>query len=513
MAEPLTPRPGRTLVAMTGSLSMIFLDATVVGVALPTIQSDLELTTATAAWVVNAFLIAFASSLAIGGRLADKIGRLPTFRCAILLFVAGSATCAFATSGLMLIIARAVQGSAAGLMQPASTAIVIGAFPAGQRGRAMATYFGVALLFLMAGPVIGGLIVQLADWPWIFWLNIPVATTALILSVGLALPARKSNRRGFDPVGAILLISGLPAMVLGLEWLGHPPEDATWLPIALAAAGASLTIFAVFHASRAAHPLLQVQLIAPRIILGQTLVLGLVSLIMSAQAVYGAIYLQEVLAFTPVQAGLGSLPLLLPVVLVIRSAGKTYDRIGSAKPVFIGLIITLAGLSVEVIGVLLQSYPILAIGMVLVGGGSTFASTPANTDVLSMSPPDQRGEMSGMVQTLRQLGGSIGIVICVLAISWTVAAKMPDSLPTGELGDTVRHALEGDVSAIRSLRASDPSLAADLINARSSGMAAAFIMQGIAAAVALLIAQCMLRPWKRDDQHTKSCNATKSACS
>jgi len=201
---------------MTGSLSMIFLDATVVGVALPTIQSDLELTTATAAWIVNAFLVAFASSLAIGGRLADKIGRLPTFRCAILLFVAGSVTCAFATSGMMLIIARAVQGSAAGLMQPASTAIVIGAFPAGQRGRAMATYFGVALLFLMAGPVIGGLIVQLADWPWIFWLNIPVATLALMLSVGLALPARKSSRRGFDPVGAILLISGLPAMVLGL---------------------------------------------------------------------------------------------------------------------------------------------------------------------------------------------------------------------------------------------------------------------------------------------------------
>lgn len=509
MPELLTPRPGRTLVAMTGSLSMIFLDATVVGVALPTIQSDLELTTATAAWVINAFLVAFASSLAIGGRLADRVGRLPTFRCAMLLFAAGSVTCAFATSGMMLIIARAVQGVAAGLMQPASTAVVIGAFPAGQRGRAMATYFGVALLFLMAGPVIGGLIVELADWTWIFWLNIPVATLALTLSVGLTLPARNPSRRGFDAVGAILLISGLPAMVLGLEWLGHPPEGATWVPIALAATGASLTIFAVFHATRAAHPLLQVRLIAPRIILGQTLVLALVSLIMSAQAVYGAIYLQEVLAFTPLQAGFGSLPLLLPVVLVIHSAGKTYDRIGSAKPVFIGLIITLAGLSVEVIGVLLQSYPILAIGMVLVGGGSTFASTPANTDVLSMSPPEQRGEMSGMVQTLRQLGSSIGIVICVLAISWTVARKMPDSLPAGEVGDTVRNALEGNVTALRSLRTSDPSLAADLTNARSSGMAAAFIVQGLAAAIAILIAQCMLRPWRQDDQHMNASNTSK----
>ena len=119
--------------------------------------------------------------------------------------------------------------------------------------------------------------------------------------------------------------------------------------------------------------------------------------------------------------------------------------------------------------------------------------------------------MSGMVQTLRQLGSSIGIVICVLAIGWTVAAKMPDSLPAGEVGDTVRHALEGNVTSLRSLRTSDPSLAEDLTNARSAGMAAAFIMQGLAAAIALLIAQCMLRPWRQDDQHMNACNTTKSA--
>ena len=119
--------------------------------------------------------------------------------------------------------------------------------------------------------------------------------------------------------------------------------------------------------------------------------------------------------------------------------------------------------------------------------------------------------MSGMVQTLRQLGSSIGIVICVLAIGWTVAGKMPDSLPAGDIGDTVRHALEGDVSALRSLRTSDPSLAATLTNARSSGMAAAFIMQGIAAAIALLIAQCMLRPWRQDDQCTNTSKTTNSS--
>jgi MFS family permease len=361
----------------------------------------------------------------------------------------------------------------------------------------MATYFGIALLFLMAGPVIGGLILQFADWPWIFLLNIPVAAMALVLTVGLGLPPRGASRRGFDLVGALLLVTGLPTMVLGLEWLGHPPEDARWIPVALATLGAALTIACVLHALRSANPLLQVRLIAPRVILGQTVVLALVSLIMSAQAVYGAIYLQEVLAFTPLQAGLGSLPLLLPVVLVIHSAGKMYDRIGAAKPVVYGLLVTFVGLGVEVLGVLWQSYPVLAIGMVFVGGGSTFASTPANTDVLSLAPPDQRGEMSGLVQTLRQLGSSIGIVICVLAIGWTVSATMPTLLPPGEVGDTARAALEGNVDALRSLQETDASLARDLINARATGMAAAFMVQGLAALLALAVAQFLLSPWRQ----------------
>ncbi len=484
-----TPRPGRTLIAMTGSLSMIFLDATVVGVALPTMQADLELTTATAAWIPNAFLIAFASTLALGGRLADRFGRLGTFRIAMLLFAGGSVACAMATGAASIIAARAAQGIAAGLMQPASTAIVIGAFPQGKRGRAMATYFGVALLFLMAGPLIGGLILKYAHWAWIFLLNLPVAAAALLLSTGLKLPPRLASRRGLDLLGTLLLVTGLPALVLGLEWLGHPPDGAAWLPGTLAGAGAVLAVLCIRHAASAERPLLNVRLLAPRIMLGQATMLALVSLIMSAQAIYGAIYLQEVLAFTPLQAGLGSMPLLVPVVLVIHSAGKMYDKVGAAQPVIAGLIITLIGLIIEVLAIWWDSYVVLAIGMVFVGGGSTFASTPANTDVLSRAPADQRGEVSGLVQTMRQLGSSIGIVVCVLAIGWTVRSSMPETLPAGQTAATAHRALEGDVAALRALKQEDPKLAATLIGARRSGMASAFIVQGIAAALALVIAQ------------------------
>jgi EmrB/QacA subfamily drug resistance transporter len=482
---------------MTGSLSMIFLDATVVGVSLPTIQTHLDLTTPEAAWIVNAFLVAFASSLAIGGRLADRFGRLTVFRTAMVLFAAASLACALAGTATQIIASRALQGLGAGLMQPASTAIVIGAYPEGQRGRAMATYFGVALLFLMAGPVIGGLVLSVANWPWIFLLNLPVAVAALGLSMHLRLPARAGGSRGIDPLGCLLLLGGLPSLVLGLEWLGHPPPHAAWIPIALAATGLTLSAVFVIRSSRVPSPLLNVRLIASRTMFGQTMILALVSLIMSAQAVYGAIFLQESLGFTPLQAGLGSMPLLVPVVLVIHSAGKLYDRIGAARPVFVGLAVTLAGLCIEVIGVIQSSYPVLAVGMAAVGAGSTYASTPANTDVLSHAPDAQRGEVSGLVQTTRQLGSAIGIVVCVLAIGWTVAASLPEAMPRGPLADVAARAVEGDVEAIATLGTEDPDLANRLKDARRSGMAAAFIVQALAAVVGIFVAQVCLRPFQR----------------
>jgi EmrB/QacA subfamily drug resistance transporter len=493
---PPAPHPTRTLIAMTGSLSMIFLDATVVGVALPTIQADLGLTTPSAAWIINAFLVAFASTLAIGGRLADRFGRVAIFRIAIVLFAAGSLACGLADNAVAIIIARAIQGAAAGLMQPAATAIVIGAFPKGKRGVAMATFFGVSLLFLMAGPVIGGAIIEFSRWQWIFYLNLPVAAVAIGLSLRLGLPRRSASARGIDPLGILLLIIGLPAFVLGLEWLGHPPESATWLPAALAVVGLVLTVLCVVHATRSATPLLHVRLVSPRPILGQAIVLSLVSLIMSAQALYGAIYLQEVLEFTPLQAGLGSMPLLLPVLLVIRSAGKMYDRIGVRKPMEFGLMITLVGLLIEIAGVWWSQYVVLAVGMAFVGGGSTFASTPLNTDVLSRAPSDQRSEVSGLVQTMRQLGSSIGIVICVLAIGWTVTAAMPTTLPTGDVGRQAARALEGDVDALRSLQETDAALADKLRSARRSGMTAAFGVQAVAAAIACLVAMTLARERK-----------------
>ncbi len=493
------PHPTRTLIAMTGSLSMIFLDATVVGVALPTIQADLGLTMTSSAWVINGFLIALASSLAIGGRVADRFGRLRVFRIAIVLFAAASVMCGLANSTLWIIAARVIQGIGAGLMQPASTAIVIASSPPDRRGVSMAMYFGIAVLFLMAGPIIGGVIISMADWPWIFLLNLPVAIIAFLLTISLELPNHKSLGRGVDVLGIVLLLLGLPLLILGLEWIAHPPGGLDGLPLVTSLVGLCSTVLCIVHCTRSANPILNVALLAPRPMLGQALVLSIGSLIMAAQAVYGAIFLQEVLGFTPLQAGVGALPLLLPVLLVIRFAGKWYDTHGATLPMTLGMATTALGLAVETTGIMLHSYVVLAVGMVLVGAGSTVATTPANTDVLARAPQDQRGETSGMVQTMRQFGASLGIVACVLSISLVLQTTVIKLRSDHKSNSTAMLAIEGNIEAIVDLDASDPQLAKQIRQARSDGLAMAFVLQGCFALAGVVLSLTLARP-DPDDQ-------------
>ena len=214
--QPQAPRRWLTLLAMTGSLAMIMLDITVVGVSLPAIQHDLNLTDVQLQWVVNAYVLSMASLVALGGRAADTFGKVPAFVAGMLAFAASSAGCACATGATSIVIWRAVQGAAAALMQPASASLVVGNFAPGERGKAMAVYAGIPMLLLAAGPPIGGALTQFAGWRWNFWINIPIALLSLALTT-IARPVdAHRGARGADPLGALLLLLGLPAFVFGL---------------------------------------------------------------------------------------------------------------------------------------------------------------------------------------------------------------------------------------------------------------------------------------------------------
>jgi len=412
--------PWLVLAAMTGSLVMVFVDATIVGVSLPTIQHDLGLGVAGGAWVVNAYLVALAGAMAIGGRFGDVIGRVRAFQAGVSIFALASLGCALAPSGDLLIAARVLQGLGACLMQPASSAMVAGAFPDGKRGKAMAVYVGVPLLFMMMGPVLGGALTQWAGWRWIFGVNLPVALAALTL-VAIVRPIEpKAERRPIHWLSAALLLVGLPSLVFGLQEQARPTDGIEpWIGLLALITGAALVAIFTRLQFTLASPLLDLRLFRDRTLLGQVIVLGLTQVATIGQTMFGPAYLQGALGFTPLQSGLAGLPLALPALLLVHVAGRVYDRRGAVGVVRVGSMLCALGLGAIALGMVERSYAIIAIGMTLQGAGIAFLMNPIQTDVVSRVPAEQRGESAGLAATARQVGNALGV-----AIAATVLARM-----------------------------------------------------------------------------------------
>ncbi len=456
---PVNPRKWLTLFAMTGSLCMILLDTTVVGVALPAIQSDLAITPLQLQWVINAYVLVLASCIAVGGRAADAFGRVPTFIVGVTLFALASVWCGFASSGTHLIVARVLQGLGAAIMQPASASLVVNSFAPGERGKAMAVYAGIPLLFLAAGPVIGGAITQYANWRWNFWLNIPIALVAIALTC-IARPIDvRMPKQGNDFIGALLLLTSLPLFVWGLMqgsefgWT-HPQIIGAILMGVI-----FLPIF-VWWESRHPSPLLAVNLFADRAIAMDATILFATQFTLTGLVIYGSIYAQSVLLFDPMTAGASLLPMLAPIIVVIHFAGRLYDRVGVRTPAMIGTSLCVIGMGIQAIAASLANYPLLATGMLILGTGIGFVMSPVNTDSMSRVPPGKRGQVSGLVQTLRQIGGSLGVAIVGSAIllshDSSIEQRLEQALPQEQRAsarELLQQASKGNSAAIAKLAA------------------------------------------------------------
>lgn len=420
------------ILAMTGSLSMIMLDSTVLGVALPTVSRDLSMSAEMQAWAVNGFLLAMASCVAIGGRIGDMIGRVRAFQIGMFGFMLASIGCAAATTAEWFVAARVAQGLCAALMQPASAAIVIDVAAPERRGVAMATYAGISLLFLAAGPVIGGMLVEHASWPWCFLINVPIVIASLATTVGLRLTSTMRSRRPLDGPSALLLPTSMLLLTWALQRDATESVDATVRWIA-AAIGAGLAMVFVRRQLIIATPLIDLRLFRDRALRANALLLMGLQVVTVGQGIYGSIYMQQFLGFTPVQAGMGSLPLLLPVILLVHVAGRMYDRRGPRTPIVGGLLLVLIGASVETAGIAAANYPLLGTGMALLGAGCGLAMSPTNVDALSRAPTERRGEVAGLVQQMRQLGSTFGITAMLLVMHLFAAGD-----PIGTTGLTTQ---------------------------------------------------------------------------
>ncbi len=488
------------LMAMTGSLSMILLDQTVVSVALPSIQGDLDLSQTELQWVVNAYLLAIAALVAVGGRLSDMVDRVKIFLLGVVVFAAASALVGLAVDDTWILVARGVQGIGAALMIPASAALVVNAFPIETRGRAMGIYAGVSMIFLSLGPLVGGL---LTEWTWraVFWINVPVAIVTVLMTLAARPDGRVPGGQRLDVAGLVALVLGLVAVVLALMqspvWGWGDP--LTW---GLLLAGGVLLVLFLLLEPRVRQPLVELRLFRDRNFAADNATLFCIQFGLIGLTVFGAIYVQDVLDFSAIEAGLSLLALTLPLLVVAPRAGRVYDRLGPR--LLVGTGSALVAASLIWCGALLDrlSYPWLVPGYVVMGIGIGLVMGPANTDAMNTAPRALRGQASGVVQTVRQVGGTVGLAIMGTIVANVEHSKLDDFLAglgaPATLVARIENVLAQDAgdqrAAAQAIPAVDRGEMLDGVrDAAVSGITSAYYVGGIVMAIAALLAFVVLR--------------------
>jgi EmrB/QacA subfamily drug resistance transporter len=409
----LTPSNRRwwTLIGVTVAVFMTTLDNTVVNVALPSIQRDLGLGRSGLEWIVNAYILAFATLLLTAGRLADLFGRRRLFLTGLTLFTAASLFAGFATSEVQLVAARALQGAGAALLTPTTLAIIAAAFPdLKQRGKAIGFWAATSALAFAVGPVTGGAIAQHIDWSWIFWINVPVGIVGwLIARTAIDESRDQTAIRRLDPAGLILSGATLLALVYALiEGNSHGWASPLILGLlTLAAVGFAAFLWAE---RRATAPMLELSLFRDR-----TFANGNALQLISGFGIFGvyfflSLYVQGILGFSPTKAGLVFVPMALLITVIAPASTKVVERVGEAATIATGMLTIAAGLLLlERLGQS-ASFTEVVPGLALVGLGGGL-TTPLIGAVLGRVPVEKSGVASGVLNTMRELAASLGIAI------------------------------------------------------------------------------------------------------
>ena len=417
-----------TLGAVAFGLFMIMLDNTVVFVALSSIQSDLHISQSELEWVVSGYALTFAVLMLTGGKLADMLGRRRIFIVGLAIFTASSLACGLATSAGFLIGARVVQGVGAALMNPATLSIIVATFPPRQRGTAIGIWVGISAMALAIGPLIGGILTQQINWSWIFFINVPVGILGIIVSrLAITESRDESDEQRLDLPGLISSAVGLFGLTYALIEGNNYGWSSARILVSFAVAVVGLTTFVLLE-HRQRVPMLDLSLFKNSTFSGANVTMLLVALAMFGVFFFNSLYLGQVLGYSPIQTGATFLPLTVLIVFVAPLAGRFSDKIGSRWLMGAGLVL-LAGslLSFSTLGVDSTFWDIVP-GLVLGGFGMSLAMTPTTAAAMGSVPVDKAGVGSAVLNSMRQVGGSLGIALmgAIVASSVSVLPTSPD---------------------------------------------------------------------------------------
>ncbi len=429
----LDPRRWKALAVLAVAQFMVVLDASIVNVALPSIQRDLGFSENGLQWVVNAYTLMFGGFLLLGGRAADLFGRRRVFMIGLVVFSVASLAGGFATSSGWLIVARGVQGLGAAIVSPAALSIVTTTFTEGaERNKALGIWGALAGAGGAVGVLMGGMLTEWAGWQWVLFVNVPIGVTAAVFAPRFVRESRTHERTSMDIAGAVSVTAGLVVLVYALV----DANNAGWgsfQTVGLLALSVALIVAFVGIELRTKHPIMPLTIFRNRNVAGADAVALLVGASLFSMFFFISLYLQQVLGDSALRAGLSYLPLAISIILSAGIASQLVTRVGS-KPVLVaGLVLTTIGLLLftqisadgSYLGDVLVPSVIVAVGL-----GLSFVSLTI-TAVSGVSH-GEAGLASGLLNTAQQVGGALGLaVLSSVATSQIAGAHDPVSLTNG----------------------------------------------------------------------------------
>jgi len=481
------------------SLLVIGLDNTILNVALPSLVGDLHASTSQLQWIVDAYTLVFAGLLLTAGSLGDRFGRRSALAAGLVVFGVGSVLSALAGTSTQLIATRALMGVGGAFIMPTTLSILTNVFPPAERGRAIGIWAGVSGLGIAIGPVTGGWLLGHFWWGSIFLVNVPVVIFALIVGRLIVPNTKDPAAPKLDPVGASLSIVGLVALVYGIIEAPAKGWGSTEILAAFAIAAVVLTAFVVWEL-RSDHPMLNMGFFRNPRFTAASMSVMLVFFALFGSLFFLTQYLQFVLGYTPLQAGLRVAPIAAVLMIAAPVSGRLVSRVGTKVLVTVGMTLVAGGLFVLSGATISSGYGLVLTGLLVLGLGMGMAMAPATESIMGSLPLGKAGVGSAMNDTTRQVGGALGVAILGSIMSSVYSSSFAASV--GGVPAKVAAAATGSLGAALEAGARIGGQAGEaLVSAAKSafiqGMDRGLVVGAAVALLGALVSLIWLPAWAR----------------